>query len=47
MLEGKTVNLRIIEKEDFSILSEWFNEPEFWGEYKLSFGFGQLSKEKH
>ena len=45
MLEGKTVNLRIIEKEDFSILSEWFNEPEFWGEYKLSFGFGQLSKE--
>ena len=45
MLEGKTVNLRIIEKEDFSILSEWFNEPEFWGEYKLSFGFGQLSRE--
>ena len=41
MLEGKTVNLRIIEKEDFPILAEWFNEPEFWGEYQ---GLGQLSK---
>jgi RimJ/RimL family protein N-acetyltransferase len=41
LLEGKTVNLRVIEKEDFPILAEWFSEPEFWGEYK---GLGQLSK---
>lgn len=41
MLEGKSVNLRVIEKEDFPILAEWFSEPEFWGEYK---GLGQLSK---
>jgi hypothetical protein len=34
LLEGKTVNLRVIEKEDFPILAEWFSEPEFWGEYK-------------
>jgi RimJ/RimL family protein N-acetyltransferase len=41
LLEGKLVNLRVIEKEDFPILAEWFSEPEFWGEYK---GLGQLSK---
>jgi RimJ/RimL family protein N-acetyltransferase len=41
LLEGKSVNLRVIEKEDFPILAEWFSEPEFWGEYK---GLGQLSK---
>jgi RimJ/RimL family protein N-acetyltransferase len=41
LLEGKNVNLRVIEKEDFPILVEWFSEPEFWGEYK---GLGQLSK---
>ncbi|HXX87252.1 MAG TPA: GNAT family protein [Candidatus Acidoferrum sp.] len=41
MLEGKTVNLRVIEKEDFPILVEWFGELEFWGEYK---SLGQLSK---
>jgi RimJ/RimL family protein N-acetyltransferase len=41
VLEGKTVNLRVIEKEDFPILVEWFGKPDFWGEYK---GLGQLSK---
>ena len=41
LLKGKTVNLRVIEKEDFPILAEWFGKPEFWGEYK---GLGQLSK---
>ena len=33
MLEGKTVNLRIAEKEDLPLLNEWFNTPEFAGRY--------------
>ena len=35
MLEGKNVNLRIAEKEDLTILHEWFNSPEFAGIYNL------------
>ena len=34
MLEGRTVNLRIIEKEDLPILKEWLNDLEFTGEYE-------------
>ena len=33
MLEGKTVNLRMVEKEDLPLLLEWFNNPEFSGRY--------------
>ena len=33
MLEGKNVNLRIIEKEDLPLFAEWFNKPEVFGEY--------------
>lgn len=33
MLEGKTVNLKLIEKEDLPQLTEWTNRPEFYGEY--------------
>lgn len=33
MLEGKNVNLRIVEKEDLPQLVEWFNKPEVFGEY--------------
>ncbi|MCJ7425364.1 GNAT family N-acetyltransferase [Candidatus Bathyarchaeota archaeon] len=33
MLEGKNVNLRVAEKEDLPLLSEWFNNPEFAGRY--------------
>ena len=33
MLEGKNVNLRIVEKEDLPLLSEWFNKLEVFGEY--------------
>jgi ribosomal-protein-alanine N-acetyltransferase len=33
LLEGKTVNLKIAEKEDLPLLSEWFNSPEFAGKY--------------
>jgi len=33
LLEGKTVNLRIIEKEDLPLLADWTNNPEFCGKY--------------
>ncbi len=33
MLEGKLVNLRIMEKEDLPLYSEWVNNPGFYGEY--------------
>ena len=32
MLEGKSVNLTIMEKEDLPLFAEWFNNPEFNGE---------------
>ena len=33
MLEGKNVNLRVMEKEDLPLLYEWTNNLEFLGEY--------------
>ena len=27
------MNLRVIEKEDLPLLAEWYNDPEFTGEY--------------
>lgn len=33
LLEGKNVNLRIVEKEDISLVIEWVNNPEFYGLY--------------
>jgi ribosomal-protein-alanine N-acetyltransferase len=32
MLEGKNVNLRVMEKEDLPLFAEWYNNPEFMGE---------------
>ncbi len=34
MLEGTSVNLKIMEREDLPILQEWDNNPEFWGRYQ-------------
>jgi hypothetical protein len=34
LLEGKTVNLRIVEKEDLSLLKEGRNNLEFTGQYQ-------------
>jgi len=34
MLEGKTINLRIAEKDDVPFLAQWFNSPEFQGEHQ-------------
>jgi diamine N-acetyltransferase len=33
LLEGKNVNLRIVEKEDLPLVSEWTANPDFLGEY--------------
>ena len=33
MLEGKNVNLRVMEKEDLPLIAEWFSSPEVFGEY--------------
>lgn len=33
MLEGKLVNLRVVEKEDLPLLIGWFNNLEFGGRY--------------
>jgi RimJ/RimL family protein N-acetyltransferase len=33
LLEGKTVNLRVVEKEDLTLISEWTADPDFLGEY--------------
>jgi hypothetical protein len=43
LLEGKTVNLRVSEKEDLSLIGEWRNSPTFQGEHNL---FLQDSKEE-
>jgi len=34
LLEGKTVNLRLVEKEDLALLKEWRNDLQFIGEYQ-------------
>jgi RimJ/RimL family protein N-acetyltransferase len=33
LLEGKNVNLRIVEKENLPLLLKWINDPGFFGEY--------------
>jgi len=33
LLEGKNVNLRVMEKEDLPLFQEWLNNPKFMGEY--------------
>jgi diamine N-acetyltransferase len=33
LLEGRTVNLRIVEKEDLSLFSDWYNNPDIIGEF--------------
>jgi RimJ/RimL family protein N-acetyltransferase len=33
LLEGKNVNLRVMEKEDLPLFAEWLNNPEFFGRY--------------
>lgn len=33
VLDGKTVNLRIVEKEDLPLWAEWNNNPDFFGDF--------------
>jgi ribosomal-protein-alanine N-acetyltransferase len=33
LLEGKNVNLRVMEKEDLPLVMDWFNNPDFLGEF--------------
>jgi ribosomal-protein-alanine N-acetyltransferase len=41
LLEGKKVNLRVMEKEDLPLIAEWFSSPEVFGEYNT---LRQMSK---
>jgi RimJ/RimL family protein N-acetyltransferase len=57
LLEGRIVNLRIVEKEDLQApIAEWNNNPEFYGEYaplyhdtkaELEKVFGSTSEKKY
>ena len=47
MLEGKTVNLRVVEKEDLAFLAEWFNKPDFFGEYNPLMQMSKAEMEKN
>jgi 2-C-methyl-D-erythritol 4-phosphate cytidylyltransferase len=33
LLEGKTVNLKVVEKEDLPLIAGWSNDPEFFGDF--------------
>ena len=48
VLEGKNVNLGIMEKEDLPLFAEWFNNsnPEFLGEYFSPFQRSRTELEK-
>jgi hypothetical protein len=34
LLEGKSINLTIAEKEDIPLLLQWFNDVRFAGDYQ-------------
>ena len=34
MLQGKKVDLKLVEKEDAPLLQEWLNDPAFFGEFE-------------
>lgn len=46
MLEGKNVNLRVMEKEDLPLFAEWANKPEVWGEYNPLLQMSRIEAEK-
>lgn len=46
LLEGRVVNLRVMEKEDLSLFAEWMNNPEFLGEYFSPFQRSRVEMEK-
>jgi len=46
LLEGKTVNLRVQEKEDLSLVAEWINDPEYVGAYSSPMQHSKAELEK-
>lgn len=46
MLEGRNVNLKVMEKEDLPLFAEWVNNPEFFGEYSSLLQISKLEVEK-
>jgi RimJ/RimL family protein N-acetyltransferase len=46
MLKGKKVNLKALEKDDLPILVEWFNNPDFFGEYVPLIQTSRMEMEK-
>jgi RimJ/RimL family protein N-acetyltransferase len=34
MLEGNSINLRVMEREDLPLVTEWSNDPDFGGEFE-------------
>jgi len=46
VLEGKNVNLRVMEKEDLPHFAEWVNNPEVFGEYNPLHQISRTEAEK-
>ena len=46
VLEGKNVNLRIMEKDDLPLFVEWVNKPEVFGEYNPLHQMSKTEAEK-
>jgi len=46
LLEGKNVNLRVVEKEDLPLIVEWANDPEFNGEHEPIMQLSRAELEK-
>jgi len=47
LLEGRNVNLRVMEKEDLPLFVEWVNKPEVFGEYNPLRQTSRTETEKH
>jgi ribosomal-protein-alanine N-acetyltransferase len=47
LLEGKNVNLRVMEKEDLPLFVEWVNDPKVFGEYNPLHQMSRTETEKH
>jgi RimJ/RimL family protein N-acetyltransferase len=46
LLEGKNVNLRIVEKEDLPLYTEMASNPEIWGEFSSPIQWSRTEMEK-
>jgi RimJ/RimL family protein N-acetyltransferase len=47
LLEGKNVNLRVAEKEDIPLMTEWYNNLDVIGEYEFSPQISRAEREKN